>query len=516
MILRPYQHEASRATMAAFEGRQSALVVMATGLGKTVLFASIASQWTAGKVLILAHRQELIDQAADKVAPHLGYAPAVEMGDREISDNPLGARKVILGSVQTLSRHRRLLRLTPADFGLIIIDEAHHATARSYRLILDYFRQGHHDNAGRVLVPGNPAIKILGVTATPRRADEAALGQIFEHVAYDYGIEQAIADGWLVPISQRAITVEGLDFSAVRSTAGDLSEAELEKILTEEKHLHAVARPTIEMAGDRSALLFGVTVKHAEYLKLVLDRYKRGSAAFLSGESHPDERRETVEAFKAGKIQFLCNCGLFLEGFDAPNTAVVVMARPTTSLSLYMQVLGRGTRPLPGVVDGWGSPEERRRAIASSPKRNMLVLDFVGNSGKHKIVTAQDVLGGKYGEGVRRYAQKTTQEEARAADVDESLQRAADELALLKEEQERRRLVQAKAATYRAENVNPFVGGNAIRSPSDGPRPPADPATDKQVWYLVNRLGWRETAARAVSRSQASAIIGKSKGEKRA
>src|SRR5262249_37454191 len=143
-------------------------------------------------------------------------------------------------------------------------------------------------------------------------------------------------------------------------------------------------------------LVFCASVGHARLMAEVLCRYRRGSARALDGTSHPEERRAVVGDFRAGRLQYLCNCGLFLEGFDAPAVAVVVMARPTKSLALYTQILGRGTRPLPGVVDplALAPAAERRAAIAASAKPRMLVLDFVGNSGRHRIITAADLLGG--------------------------------------------------------------------------------------------------------------------------
>lgn len=496
MILRPYQEEALAATLDAFREHRSVLVVKATGLGKTVFFAALAAGWGAGKVLVLAHREELISQARDKLAAATGGDVAVEMAQSSAFAFGGVRSRVVAASVQTLSQPARLARFDPHEFGLVVIDEAHHAVANSYRRVIDHFA-------------ANPDGRLLGVTATPRRADELAMGQVFGRVAFDYGIEPAIEDGWLVPVRQRAVRVEGLDFSKVRSTAGDLNEADLEAILAQEEQLHKVVAPSVEMAGDQPALVFAVTVKHAQLLAAMFGRYKPGSALALSGKTEDGTRRRAVADFRAGRIQFLCNCGLFLEGFDAPSTAVVVMARPTKSLPLYVQVLGRGTRPLPGVVDGLATPAERKAAIAASGKPGMLVLDFVGNSGRHKIVTAQDVLGGRYGTPVREYARKTAEQEGLPADVAQSLERARDELAWLEELTEHRRRAELKAkARYAADSVSPFAGGGAFGG-SAGQQ--ADPATDKQVWYLVRRCGWREEQARRLTKRQASGVIAKAR-----
>lgn len=499
MNLRPYQADALERIQEALKNGRSTLAVLATGLGKTVLFSHVAKRWD-GRCLVLAHREELIQQAAEKLHAVTGEEPSIEMADQRADDQPMyGNAKCVVASVQTLSRESRRRRFAPDTFGLVIVDEAHHAVASSYRGILNHF----------------DAAKVLGVTATPRRSDELAMGQVFESVAFDYGIEAAVSDGWLVPIRQQMVKVEDLDFSRVRSTAGDLNEGDLERILTEEKALHAVAAPTVELSGDLPTLVFCVSVDHARLMEELLNRYKPGSAKHLSGKSPREERREWVERFKSGRLQYLCNCGLFLEGFDAPSTACVVMARPTSSLALYVQVLGRGTRPLPGIVDGIDTPTGRLEAIASSRKPNMLVLDFVGNAGRHRIVTAQDVLGGRWGEPVREYARKTAESEGRAADVAEAFERAEAELALLAEERERQRREAIRAkASYHTATVSPFGPGVAPATTSadvqrsDGPTP-------GQVWFLTRQVGWTREAALRLTKRQASAVIGKFKAGER-
>jgi hypothetical protein len=217
---RPYQQEAYSNAMADLNGKsQSSLVVMPTGTGKTVLFGLIARDWPNGKVLVVAHREELIFQAADKIEQICGDRPDIEMADLRAGQNEIWTNShVVITSVQTMSRERRQSRFKPEEFGLVIIDEAHHAVATTYKKVLDYFGQ-------------NPNLKILGVTATPDRADEEALGQVFESVAYDYQIPNAVHDGWLVPIDQQFVYVEGLDLSACKTTAGDLNSGDLARIM---------------------------------------------------------------------------------------------------------------------------------------------------------------------------------------------------------------------------------------------------------------------------------------------
>ena len=528
MKLRPYQTGAIEAIRKQLAIHPSTLAVLATGLGKTVVFAFVAGEWPANdRVLVLAHRDELITQAAGKLECAVGaHDVGIEKGFTQVDENVFSTPRVVVSSVQTMCRPKRQQKFKPKDFGLIITDEAHHATAASYRSIYEYF------------LSGNPGIKHLGVTATPTRADEAALGQVYASVAVDYGIEQAIEDGWLVPVRQRACKVDGLDFSRVKVFAGDFSEGELDRILSEEKTLHATAGPIVRTVGNTHAptLVFCASVNHAHLMAAVIDRYTgvAGSAIALDGTTDIEERRKAVANFKAGRVQYLCNCGLFLEGFDAPNTAVVAMVRPTKSLALYTQCLGRGTRPLEGIVDRW--PEdwqlhERKASIANSAKPYMTVLDFVGNSGAHKIITAADVLGGKYPDSVRQRAGRLLADERQAGEGDDDAVDASDSMstgellerasvidAFLAEVAERRRQRVTADVAYSLTDVSPFDSEQALSKPkgktSAGGGRRGESATPRQVGYLVGVLGWTRDAAMHLAKHQASAVIGKSMASK--
>jgi superfamily II DNA or RNA helicase len=303
--LRPYQQACIEAVKSRLASCSSTLVEAATGTGKTVMFAHLAKDWP-GRVLIVVHRDELIRQAAEKVLAVTGREAGIEMGDERIDERGLVERpKVVLASVQTMSRPERQAKFRPEEFGLVVIDEAHHAVAASYCAVIARFRR-------------NPSCKLLGVTATPKRADEIALGQIFETVAFRYPIVQAVDDGWLVPVSQQVIKVEGLDFSSVHDVAGDFNEGELDQILSEETILHRVAAPLVEEAGDRSTLIFCCSVKHAELMATVLNRYKPLSARWLSGESSREERRATVNAYRKGDVQFRVTADCFWRASTPP------------------------------------------------------------------------------------------------------------------------------------------------------------------------------------------------------
>lgn len=443
--LRPYQRAMIARSLAELAEHKSTLAVMPTGTGKTVCFATLSRDWDSGRVLVMAHREELIFQAANTIHKICGEYPEIEMGELRAARTGMFTRShVVVTSVQTMCRPGRQQRFDPNDFGLLICDEAHHITASSYLRVIEYF--------GR-----NEKLKVLGVTATPDRADETALGKVFRSVAFDYQIPDAIHDGWLVPIRQQFVQVSDLDFSGVRTTAGDLNGADLSAIMENEKALHSVVGPTMELAGDRQTLIFASSVKHADQMAEIINRSKPGMAVALNGETPTDIRRAEIERYKRGEFQFLCNMGLFLEGFDAPATAVIAMARPTKSRSLYAQVIGRGTRPLPGIVDGLETDEQRRAAIINSAKPSMLVIDFVGNSGKHKLVSSADILGGNYEDEIVEKAKYEAKKKAAAGeaspDMLEEIERAKQ---AIEEAARMRRKAIVANVKYTARDVSPF------------------------------------------------------------
>lgn len=446
MKLRDYQQRCHDAVFADLAEYSSALVVAPTGSGKTILFGTVARDWSVGRILIVAHRDELIRQAADKVGRICGETCAIEMGgERSNESSKLYRARVVVTSVQTMSRDSRLRRFDPDDFGLVIIDEAHHAVAESYLKVWGHFRQ-------------NPRCKLLGVTATPDRADEEALGRVFETVSFEYGIKDAIDDGWLVPVKQQLVWVDGLDFSMCRTTAGDLNQGDLAKIMEMEKALHGVVAPTMEIAAGRKTLVFTASVGQAERGAEIANRHRPGCAEWISGTTPMDSRRDTLRRYADGEFQFLFNCAIALEGFDEPGIQVVAMARPTKSRALYAQAIGRGTRPLAGTVDGLEPAERRRLAISTSPKPSMLVLDFVGNAGRHKLIHATDVLGVEYEDQWLDDALAEIEKRSKAGletDVEDAFRAVADQREKARqkaelEEQERERAAAEREAAEQA------------------------------------------------------------------
>src|SRR5512143_1890768 len=448
MNLRPYQSAASDAIFKEWQENDSTLVVMPTGGGKTILFADVIRRVFPLRALVIAQREELIFQACDKIRRVTGLSADVEMGEYRADGGLFGQARVVVSTIQTQCSGGdgggRMSKFDPQRFGVLIIDEAHHATSPTYRRVIDYYRT-------------NPALKILGVTATPDRADEEALGQVFQSVAFDYEVLDAIHDGWLVPIEQQMVHVEGLDYSSIRTTAGDLNGGDLAAVLEAEKNLQQMASASVAIIGGRRALVFTARVKAAEMTAEIFNRHRSGMAAWVCGKTEREERRRTLTEFAGGKWQVICNCGVLTEGFDDPGVEVVIMGRPTKSRSLYSQMVGRSTRPLPGVVDGPETPEARKAAIAASAKPSCLVVDFVGNAGKHKLITSADILGGKVSEEALERAVKRVSAAGGPVNMTAALDEAEEELKEQKRlaEAARRANLVAKAR-FTTQSVDPF------------------------------------------------------------
>ena len=449
MNLRPYQLQAVDAATSALAAHGSALMVLPTGTGKTVVFSHLADR-QAGRTLILAHRQELVEQAAAKVKAITGQDAAIEMGDRYSSEHGIwGAARVVVASVQSMvsgfSGGRRMNRFCPDEFSLVVIDEAHHASANSYRNVVNYFTRWPH-------------VKVLGVTATPDRSDKQTLGGVFQTVAYQYNVLDAINDGWLVPVHQRIVQVSSLDFSEVRTRGGDFVDADLARVMQYEKVLQGVVAPAYDLTKDRRTLVFAASVDHARRMAEMWNRYEPGCARSIDGSIEKDERRQILAAYARGDFRVLTSCMVLTEGWDCPEVEAIVMARPTKSRALYAQMLGRGTRPLAGLVDGIDTPDERCNAIEQSTKPNVQVLDFTGNATRHKLVCAIDILHGDQEEEVLELARKkATKGRSVQQVVEEAEQEIMDKREAARQEQEARRAALRAKATFSTRSIDPFA-----------------------------------------------------------
>lgn len=505
MNLRPYQDESVERVLEDLLDNRSTLIVLPTGCGKTICFSFIAKHFLqTGRVLVLAHREELIYQAKSKISSVTGIIPDIEMGQQWADDRGTNwmvePSKVVVSTVQTqisgMGGKGRMSRFDPHDFSLVVVDEAHHAAAGSYRKVLDHYLQNHQ-------------LRVLGVTATPDRADEEALGKIFDSVAYCYEIYQAINDGWLVPVMQRTVHLESLDFSSVRTTAGDLNGADLAAMMEYEKNLHGIAHPTYELAAGRRTLIFAASVEHAERLAEILNRHQPDCARWISGATDSVVRQQTLKDYKTGQFQFLVNCAVFTEGFDEPGIQLVVMARPTKSRALYAQMAGRGTRPLPDLVDGLATAEARRAAIASSAKPSVELVDFVGNCGRHKLISSADILGGNYEEDIVAAAKKSAEKKAGPVDMRQELENAEAEKRRLEAEKARqleasRRSRLVGQARYSVSTVDPFDILD-VRPAQQRGWDKVHPASQKQV-DLLRKMGVKNAAE--LSKAKATQLIG--------
>ena len=476
MQTRPYQKEALDGIRTQLNDNASTLLVMATGTGKTFVFSQVAKEFMKwGRVMVLAHRGELIYQAVKQLGRITGSEPDIEMADYHAARGRNRAQ-IVCSTVQSqiagMNGEGRMSKFRPDDFSLLITDECHHAPADSYKRVISYYQQ-------------NKTLKHLGVTATPDRADEAALGQIFETVAYEYGILEAVNDGYLVPINQQAVYVDGLDFSACRTTAGDLNGKDLAVIMEQESMLHEIAAPTVELTTGKKTLIFTASLMHAERLTEILNRHRPESAKWVHSGTPKEDRAGMFRDYAEGRFQYLVNVGVATEGFDDPSIEVVVMGRPTKSRSLYAQMVGRGTRTLPGTIDGIGDAVARRSAIALSFKPALEVLDFVGNTGRHRLITTADILGGEYNDEVVERAKKNIEEAKEPRSVMDELELAQKQLeaeAISNNASVKRQRIIARAK-YSTAKINPFnvldlepvreKGWNIGRTP-----------TDKQLAYL--------------------------------
>ncbi len=442
MNLRPYQIQAVDSAFAEWQRVQSTLNVMATGCGKTVVASHTARRMNK-PTLMLVHREELLWQGKKKIEQVTGWRVGVEMGDYKAHQDGIFGYQAIVSTVQTQYSGRdgegRMTLFNPHDFGLLIVDEAHRYVAPKYKEVVDYYKQ-------------NPALKVLGLTATPKRADDKAMGQIFESVCMNYGIADATNDGWLAPIRQRMVTVEGLDLSKVRTSMGDLSNSDLSEAIS--RVVGKIALPTLEIIEDRKTLIFMPNRKTAEAICDFFNAKQEGIARWVSGKTDKLERREILADYAAGKFQILVNVDVLIEGYDHAGIQVVAIPRLTKSEARYIQMLGRGTRPEDGLVDQFPTAEQRIEAIAASSKPYLEVIDYAGNAGRHKLITALDVLGGDYSPAVRARARGKAEGAGQAIDPKAAMEEAKAEIAREKEEAERIRMEKARAVAAVAQKPN--------------------------------------------------------------
>jgi len=331
----------------------------------------------------------------------------------------------------------------------VLVHNCHHIRPRnkSYMDVINHYKQ-------------NPNLKILGVTATP----EPECMCVFKSIAYTYDIHTAITEGYLVDIDPQMVTIHGLDYSHIRTTAGDLNGADLAAVLEAEKVCQGMIVGTLEVmfgvpqhslnplpieqwgaflhmnGKPRRNLVFTVSVAQAKMMSDIFNRVQPGMSAWVCGDVNlvsEEKRRQIGHDFNCGKIQIVCNCGVYSEGYDNPGIEMVTMARPTKSLTLFTQQIGRGTRTLEGLIDGIETVEDRLQAIAASTKKNLIVLDFAGNCGRHKLISSVDLMGGKFPEEVKDRVRAKLNKSDKPQNIRALLEKTREEIEAEKAERDR-------------------------------------------------------------------------------
>lgn len=381
MQLRPYQEEARAKVQQEWkEGRKRTLLVLPTGCGKTIVFSKIIEDRVkmGERVLVLAHRSELLEQASDKLMTATGLGTALEKAE----NTSIGSWfRVVVGSVQTMQREKRLSQFPPDHFDTIVIDEAHHAISDGYQRVLEHFREAN----------------VLGVTATPDRGDMRNLGSYFDSLAYEYPLVDAIKSGYLSKITAITIPLE-LDLSTVSQQAGDFKASEIGTAL--DPYLDQIADEMVKQCKDRKTVVFLPLVKTSQKFRDILNE-KGFRAAEVNGESK--DRAEILEDFDKDKYNVLCNSMLLTEGWDCPTVDCVVVLRPTKVRALYSQMVGRGTRLAPG-------------------KENLLLLDFLWHTERHELCRPAHLIASS-----PEVAKKMTENMAEDTEVEFSLLEAEEQ-----------------------------------------------------------------------------------------
>lgn len=359
IVLRDYQQEAVTAVLQAKDkGVYRQLVVLATGTGKTIVFCAIAQnlKWPT---LVLAHRDELVRQAAEKFEM---VWPGASLGIVKSQENDHQGKDVVVASVQTLSQKKRLAEFTPERFGFLVCDEAHHSPSQSYLKIFNSLG----------FLEDRPDKLLLGVTATPFRGDGIGLGAVFQKIVYQRSILAMVRDGYLVDLKGLQVKTN-TDISDVQVVRGDFDEKELEGVLNTANRNEIIVRAYLDHASDRKAVAFTVGVQHAKDLA---DMFNSSGvpAKALSGSTPEGERKKILSAFRAGEIRVITNAAVLTEGWDEPSVDCVLMCRPTRSKVLYTQIIGRGTRLYPG-------------------KQDCLIVDFADSAANQDVLQLPTLFG---------------------------------------------------------------------------------------------------------------------------
>lgn len=402
MDLRPYQQEAREAIFEQWDsGVKKTLLVLPTGCGKTIVFAKVTEDCVrrGDRVLILAHRGELLKQASDKIRKSTGLGCAMEKAEESCKDSWF---RIVVGSVQTMMREKRLSQFAEDYFNTIIIDEAHHCISDSYQRVLRHFQDAH----------------VLGVTATPDRGDMRNLGSYFETLAYEYTLPKAIKEGYLTPIKALTIPLK-IDMSGVAVQAGDFKASDISTAL--DPYLKGIAEEMQKYCKDKKTVVFLPLVKTSQKFRDLLNEYGF-CAAEVNGDSQ--DRAEILKDFEEGKYNVLCNSMLLTEGWDCPSVDCVVVLRPTKVRSLYCQMVGRGTRLSPG-------------------KDHLLLLDFLWHTERHELCHPASLIC-ENEEVAQKMTENLEKEAGMPVDIEEAEKTASEDVVAQREEALAKQLAEMK------------------------------------------------------------------------
>lgn len=433
-VPRPYQRRMIDQVLEDWTTVRATLAVQATGTGKTFCGAEvIRARLPAGPVLWLNERENLVTQVRGNLADMLGTDVFVEMADRRA---PTGSR-VVVASVQSMSQDNRLASYSRDYFKTIVIDECHHFTKDgSYAKVVGNFSHA----------------KILGLTATPKRADGQGMDVVFEKTAIEYFSMEAVRDGYLIPFEIRF--GEALSLEGIKKKSGDFGDSELAREMTEIV-IRGMADEIIRDVGAIKGVTYAPRVDIAHALAIELNRQMPGSAMAVDGTlMDPETKREILLGHRRGDFLHLVNVGVVVEGHDDPGIVYIADGRPTKSMSSFVQKLGRPLRP--GIaVDDYVTAEERREAIAASWKPFAIYKDFVGNSGKHDLISPIDCLAGEADDDAVVKEAKRILKEAGGGSPEDALQKARD--ARTREQMElAARVERVRGAKWKWRNLDPF------------------------------------------------------------
>lgn len=467
--LRPYQEEAVHRVQDCFSAKKTrCMVVCPTGTGKTAICAELIRRTveSGGRCMVVAHRSELLDQFGTAL-DRLGITWGIEMADREAQgDFDFGRIDVVLASKDTIQR-KRLAKWGRRHFQLLIVDEAHHIIAPSYGSILDHF-EGYH---------------LLGVTATPDRGDGEAVSEVLPTLAFEYPLERAILEGYLVrPIFLRPPT--SINLTRVRITAGDLNLGDLEEEIS--RHIEELVNLTKQHMGERQTLAFTPDVTTAVAFA---DGLRQIGVVAKSVHGESEDRALVADEFRAGLIQAVANCALWTEGMDLPSCAAIAMARKTQSRPLYAQIVGRALRPFPG-------------------KANATVIDFGCNSGEHELVHPIDLFDTtKTDAAVLRRARELvdTGAESDAMVAVERAKRVIEEELIARQQHFFTVSVKERTSHYRMIAFDPFEVSSILGVPNRG-QANARPISAYLRERLV-RFKFNDEHIRSMSAAQAKRLV---------